>query len=69
MAFSVDSKLKDLLADERATEVLRKHFPGRANDPRLNMVMYYTLRSIASFPEAGINAEKLQAIDEDLKKL
>ena len=69
MGFSVDSKLKDLLADERAREVLRKHFPESANDPRINMVMYYSLRAIASFPEAGITSDKLKALDEDLKKL
>ena len=69
MAFSVNSRLKDLLADQRAREVLRKHFGDRANDPRIDMVMYYTLRAIASFPEAGITSEKLKAVDEELKKL
>ena len=69
MGFSVDSILKDLLADERAREVLRKHFPDRRHDARIDMVMYYTLRSIASFSEAGITPEKLKAVDEDLKKL
>jgi hypothetical protein len=69
MPFSVDSKLKDLLADERAQAVLRKHFPGRANDPRVQEVLYYSLRDIAYYPEAGISQEKLKAIDEDLKAL
>ncbi|MCD6289418.1 MAG: hypothetical protein J7M34_02860 [Anaerolineae bacterium] len=69
MGFSVDSTLKDLLADERARAVLQKHFGDRANDPRINMVLYYSLRSIAAFPEAGISQEKLKAVDEDLRKL
>ena len=69
MAFSVDSKHKDLLADERAAAVLRKHFPDRGNDPRVQEVLYYSLRQIAYYPEAGINQEKLQAMDEDLKAL
>ena len=69
MAFSVDSKLKDLLADESAQAVLRKHFPGRGNDPRIQEVLYYTLRQIAAYPEAGISQKVLQAIDEDLKAL
>jgi hypothetical protein len=69
MAFSVDSTLKELLADERAREVLRKHLGDRSNDPRINMVLYLSLQTIASFPEAGISQEKLKAIDEDLRKL
>ena len=69
MSFSVDSKLKDLLADERAAAVLRKHFPGRGNDPRIREVLYYSLRQIATYPEAGISRETLQAVDEDLKAL
>jgi hypothetical protein len=69
MSFSVDSKLKDLLTDEQAAAVLRKHFPDRSNDPRVQEVLYYSLRQIAYYPEAGISQEKLQAIDEDLKAL
>ena len=69
MAFSVDSKLKDLLEDEGAQQVLRKHFPNRSNDSRIQQVLYESLRQIAWYPEAGISQEKLKAIDEDLKAL
>ena len=69
MAFSVDSRLKDLLDDEKALAVLRKHFPNRGSDPRIQEVLYYSLRQIAAYPEAGISREKLQAVDEDLKAL
>jgi hypothetical protein len=69
MAFSVDSTLKDLIADDRAVEVLRKHFPNRRNDPRVQEVLYYSLRQIATYPEAGISQEKLQAVDKDLQAL
>jgi hypothetical protein len=69
MAFSADSTLKDLIADERAVEVLRKHFPNRRNDPRIQEVLYWSLRQIATYPEAGISQEKLKAVDEDLKTL
>jgi hypothetical protein len=33
------------------------------------MVMGYSLRAIASYPEAGITPDKLRAVDEDLKAL
>ena len=69
MGFSVDTKLKDLLADEGATEILRKHFPERRGDPQVQQVMYYSLREIAMYPEAGISSAKLQAIDDEIKAL
>lgn len=68
MALSIKSKLKDLLADDRAREVLIKHL-GQRNDPRVNEVMYYSLREIAAYPEANISQAQLQAIDEDLQAL
>lgn len=69
MAFSVDSRLKDLLDNEQARQVLGRHFTGRENDPRIQDVLYYSLREIASYPEAGISREKLQAIDQDLRQI
>ena len=70
MAFSVDTKLKDLLDDERAREVLRAHFPQHRGNPEVQSVLYYSLRQISSYyPEAGISAKKLEEVDEDLKKL
>ncbi|MBN1935263.1 MAG: hypothetical protein JW934_11385 [Anaerolineae bacterium] len=68
MGFSIDSRLKDLIADERARKVLIKHL-GQRNDPQMDMVLYYSLREIATYPEANISREKLQAIDEELKTL
>jgi hypothetical protein len=69
MEYSVDTRLKDLIEDERSREVLRKHFPDRHNDPQVQMVWYQTLRQISYYPEAGITPDKLAAIDEDLRAL
>lgn len=69
MAFSVDSTLKSLMDDEKAKEVLLKHFGDRTNDSRVYEVMYESLRSISYYPEAGISKELLEAVDADLKKL
>jgi hypothetical protein len=68
MGFSVNSRLKDLIDDERARAVLVKHL-GYRDDPRINMVLYESLRSIAYYPEANISQEQLRAIDEELKAL
>ena len=69
MAFSVDTTLATLLADPGARSVLEKHFGDRTNDPRIDQVMYESLRAISHYPEAGITSEKLRAVDEDLKAL
>ena len=68
MGFSANSRLKDLIEEERARAVLVKHL-GHRDDPRINEVLYYSLREIAFYPEAGISQAQLQAIDEDLKAL
>ncbi|MEW6405995.1 MAG: alpha/beta hydrolase [Chloroflexota bacterium] len=68
MPFSVDSKIKDLLADEAAFAVLKKHIP--ALEPKhMNMAKNMTLRAVSKFPQAKEMANKLDAIDADLKKL
>lgn len=70
MGFSVDTRLADLIADEAAREVLRKHFPEWRGDPLVHAVTSYTLRQTASyFPESGITQARLETVDEDLKKL
>jgi hypothetical protein len=69
VGYSVDTKLKDLLADAKAAEILRRHFPERRGDPQVQQVMYYSLREIAMYPEAGISPAKLKAVDEELKAL
>ena len=69
MAFSADTTLKELLNDPAATAVLEKHFGARANDSRIQEVMYESLRAISYYPEAGISADLIQKVDADLKKL
>jgi hypothetical protein len=72
MSFSINSTIKDLLADERAKAVVEKHVPGASRHPQIYEVYYETLKSISYYPEAaaaGLTKEKLAAIDADLKAL
>jgi len=69
MAFTGDSTIDDLLANEEAKAVMEKHVPGVSTHPALAMVMGMTLKAVASFPEANISADKLAAIIEDLSKI
>lgn len=72
MGFSINSTIKDILADERAKAILEKHFPGVTKHPDIGMAMYMTLKQISYYPEAaaaGLTKEKLQAIVAELEKL
>jgi len=69
MAFSINSTVREVLADERAKAILEKHIPGASTHPQLDMAMAMTLREVASYPEANLSAEKLKALVADLEKL
>jgi hypothetical protein len=69
MAFNADSTLKQILADPKATAVLEKYAPGFSKHPLLSMAMGMSLKTIAGFPQAGISADKMKAILDDLAKL
>lgn len=69
MALSVDSKIKEIMKNPVAVDLMEKHSPGFATNPQMKMVQGLTFRALAKFPQAGINAEKLAEIDKDLKAL
>ncbi|MBS7528351.1 hypothetical protein KHM83_16805 [Fusibacter paucivorans] len=69
MAFDETSKLKDLLADEKAAAVIEKHFPGTSKHPQLGMIKNFPLKTIAGFPQAGIKPEQLKEAVAELKTL
>ena len=69
MAFSEQSKMREIIADERAKAILDKHLPGASTHPQLYMAMNMTLKEISWYPEAGLLKEKLQALVEDLAAL
>ena len=72
MALSIDNKLKDIMKDPAAVEVLERNFPGFTKNPQLKMGYPMTFRTIGKFPQAvqmGLTAEVLSKIDEELKAL
>jgi len=69
MAFSENSRIREILADERARAILDKHLPGASTHPQLDMAMDMTLKEISWYPEAGLTPEMLKAIAEDLAAL
>ena len=69
MALSVDSKVRDLRKNEKAAELLEKYAPGFKTDPQMKLVGALSFRKLASFPQAGLDAAKIEEIDAALKAL
>ena len=67
MALSVDSKVKELMKNDAAAELLEKFAPGFKANPQMKLVGAITFRKLASLPQAGISPEKLEEIDAALK--
>jgi len=69
MAFTGDSTINDILANEKAKAVVEKYVPGFSTHPALAMVKSMSLKAIAAFSQADISPDKLAAIIEDLSKI
>lgn len=68
MAYSLDTKVGELLKDTHAVEVLEKHVPGVSKNPMVSMASGMTIKSLLAMPQAqqyGITEEKVkQVLDE-----
>ncbi len=69
MGFSENSKLKEIMENENSKAVMEKHIPGISTNPMLKMGYGMSLKQISGIPQAGISAEKFDAILNDLSKL
>jgi len=69
MAFNVYSTVGELLANPASRAVIEKHLPGAANHPMLDQALHMSLGEAATYPEAGLSNEKLQALLADLTKI
>ncbi len=52
MAYTLDTKVGDILKDTQAVEVLEKHAPGISKNPMIGMAKGMTLKQIVSMPQA-----------------
>jgi hypothetical protein len=68
MAVTINSPLRELLADPKAKAILEKHFPGFSGNPQLQMAMGMTLQQIKPFSQGAITDEKLKLVEADLSK-
>jgi hypothetical protein len=71
MAYSVDTKVGELLKDTHAVEVLEKHVPGISKNPMIGMASGMTIKSLLAMPQAqqyGVTEEKVKAILDEINK-
>lgn len=65
MAYTLDTKLGDILKDTRAVEILERHAPGASTNPMIGFASGMTLRSLLAMPQAqqyGITEERVQQV-------
>ena len=52
MAYTLDTKVGEILKDKKAVEVLEKHAPGVSKNPMIGMAKGMTLKQIVAMPQA-----------------
>jgi hypothetical protein len=65
MAYTLDTKVGEMLKDTRAVEILERHAPGVSKNPMIGMASGMTLRSILAMPQArqaGITEDMVQKV-------
>ncbi len=65
MAYTLDSKVGDLLKDTHAVDVLEKHVPGITKNPMIGFAEGMTIRSLLQMPQAkqyGVTEDRVQQV-------
>ncbi len=69
MAYTLDSKVGDLLKDYKAVEILDKYAPGVSKNPMISLASGMSLRALLALPQAeqaGITEEMVQKVLTDI---
>ena len=66
---TIDSPIKDLLADPDTAAILEKHLPGIGSHPALPQFEDMTLAEVAPYSEGEVTDAIIAAIDADIKAL
>lgn len=65
--FNENSEIKELLEDERAVAIINEYLPGVLNNPMVNMVGGYKLKTAKAY--AGMIGMDSKKADEMMDKL
>lgn len=66
---TIDSPIKDLLADPDTAAILEKHLPGIGDHPALPQFEDMTLAEVAPYSGGEVTDAIIAAIDADIKAL
>jgi hypothetical protein len=69
MAYTLDTKVGELLSDTHAIEILEKHVPGVSTNPMIGMASGMTIKSLLAMPQAqqyGVTEEKVLRVLEEI---
>jgi len=69
MAINSKSKLREVLDDPRAVEIIEDYKPGFSSDPQLGPVMGMRMSLLVKFPQTGFSSADQKAILERLDAL
>ncbi|MFC2018003.1 hypothetical protein ACFLTQ_01705 [Chloroflexota bacterium] len=69
MAITIDSKIGEILADEKAKAIVDKHLPGTSTNPQISMASGMTFKMVAPLSGGKITPEILKAIEEDFNNM
>ena len=66
---TIDSSIKDLLANPQTAAVMEEHLPGIGQHPALPQFQDMTLAQVAPYSGGAVTPAIITAIDTDLKAL
>jgi hypothetical protein len=65
MAYTLDTKVGEILKDTHAVEVLERHAPGVSKNPMIGLAKGMTLKSLLAMPQAkqaGVTEEMVSKV-------
>jgi hypothetical protein len=65
MAYTLDTKVGEILKDTHAIEILEKHAPGVSKNPMIGLAQGMTLKALLAMPQAkqaGITEEMVTKV-------
>jgi hypothetical protein len=72
MAYTLDTKVGDILKDTNALEVLEKYAPGVSKNPMIGLAKGMTLKALLAMPQAkdaGITEEMVTKVLKEINAL
>lgn len=69
MAYTLDTKVGELLKDYKAVEILEKYAPGVSKNPMIGLAGGMSIRALLALPQAkqaGITEEMVQKVLTDI---